>query len=60
MSLFEVDRNGLRNQIEKRGRGWIVGELAQNAWDANGVRDVKVTLTPVEGRPLAVLVVEGR
>lgn len=55
MSLFEVDRHGLRNQIAKRGKARVLGELLQNAWDAIGVQNVSLTLTAIAARPQAHL-----
>lgn len=51
---FEVDRDGLRKLLEKRGKAFAVFELIQNAWDTDA-KHVTVNLSPVEGKPLAVL-----
>jgi hypothetical protein len=58
MGALEVDLTGLRKLIAKRGKGWIIGELLQNAWDAlqacpndEGTGRVEVTLERVERRP---------
>lgn len=55
---FEVDRDGLARLLERKGKSWVVFELVQNSWDESGATRVDVTLTPVEGRPLARLRVE--
>lgn len=54
---FEVDKEGLAKLLAKRGKGFVVNELIQNAWDTRAKR-VTVTLEAVPGRPLATLVVE--
>lgn len=58
MGWFEVDAKGLAALLERRGKGWAIAELVQNAWDADGVTKVDVRLAPIEGRPLAELIVE--
>jgi hypothetical protein len=58
MNWFDVDKEGLAKLVEKRGRGFVINELLQNAWDCDGVTKVAVKLEPVAGRPLARLVVE--
>jgi len=57
MNWFEVDKKGLAKLMEGRGSAFAVWELLQNCWDED-VTEVKVTLEPVPGRPLAVLTVE--
>lgn len=52
MGWFEVDAKGLAALLERRGKGWAIAELVQNAWDADGVTKVDVQLTPIGGRPL--------
>lgn len=54
---LEVDRAGLAQLVERRGKAYIVFEPAQNAWDET-VTHVRITLTPVAGKPLAQLNVE--
>lgn len=56
-SWLEVDRNGLAQILERRGKGFVVAEVVQNAWDEN-VTKVLLRLEPVPGKPLAELVVE--
>ena len=57
MDWFKVDKNGLAQLIERRGRTFVVFELLQNAWDQNVTR-VDVTLKPADERGYAKLVVE--
>jgi len=57
MGWFDVDREGLAKLLERRGKGWVLAELLQNAWDAPGATSVSLTLEPVPGRPLADLVI---
>lgn len=42
MGRFEVDRKGLAKLLDGRGRAWVLCELVQNAWDADGVTRVEV------------------
>jgi len=56
--MFDVDREGLRKLLERRGKGAIVAELISNAWDEPGVTRVTVKLAKLSGRPLAKLIVE--
>lgn len=42
MGRFEVDRKGLAKLLDGRGRAWVLCELVQNAWDADGVTRVDV------------------
>lgn len=53
---FEIDPAGLAMILERRGRGWIVGELVANGFDA-GATSVQVHAEPVAGRPLVKLTV---
>ncbi len=53
---FEVDKNGLAKLLARRGKGFVVSELIQNAWDTDA-KEVTVTLAPIEGVPYASLVV---
>lgn len=53
-SWFEVDRDGLAKLLRRKGLAFALYELVQNAWDTNTKR-VLVELTPVPGRPAAVL-----
>ena len=54
---FRVDKQGLGKLMERRGKAFVVYELLQNCWDTDA-KTVTVTLEPVEGRPVARLVVE--
>jgi hypothetical protein len=57
MTWFDVDRHGLRAQLERRGIAFAIFELAQNAWDSGSPR-VRIHLEPLAGAPFAVLEVE--
>ncbi|MBI2808671.1 MAG: hypothetical protein HYX68_27090 [Planctomycetes bacterium] len=54
---FEVDKQGLRNLVERQGIGRLIAELVQNALDED-VTIVAVQLLPLPGRPLVALAVE--
>ncbi len=54
---FAVDKRGLRKIAYRRGSGWIVRELFQNALDENVTR-VEMVLEPVPDRPMAKLRIE--
>jgi hypothetical protein len=41
---LEVDVEGLRKTLVRKGKAWALFELIQNSWDANST-EVKVTLT---------------
>ncbi|MBE0545434.1 MAG: hypothetical protein IH623_29190 [Verrucomicrobia bacterium] len=56
-SWFEVDKQGLAQILERKGKEFTLFELVQNAWDEPGVTTVNVTLE-VQGRNRARLVVE--
>jgi len=50
---LEVDLKGLRElQARRPSRLWILLELVQNAWDADGVREVHVDLIRRSNSPL--------
>lgn len=55
---FEVDKAGLAKLLEDRGKAFAVLELIQNAWDAEGVTRVDVTLVAEPERARWSLVVE--
>jgi hypothetical protein len=57
LPAFEVDRRGLAQILERRGKGFVLPELIQNALDED-VRRVTVTLEPVKGRSVARVQVE--
>ena len=46
---FTIDPNGLRQLLARRGYGFIVHELVQNAWDAPGVKHVSITIVDDKG-----------
>lgn len=48
MKWFEVDRKGLAQLLERKGKEFIVFELTQNAWDEH-TREVRVTLERIAG-----------
>jgi hypothetical protein len=54
---FAVDRAGLAALLERRGKGFVLLELIQNAWDEK-TSTVSISLTPIPGRPAARLIVE--
>jgi len=49
-SWFTVDKEGLAKLMERRGVGFVLTELLQNAWDEDGVTRVEASLAPVKGR----------
>jgi len=53
-----ADKKGLAQLIEKRGKAFALGELIQNAWDENGVTEVNVWLTRIEGKALVRIEIE--
>lgn len=55
-SWFQVDKDGLRKLIDKRGKAFVVYELIQNAWDTNAT-NISVQLEKLPGKPFAELVV---
>lgn len=54
---LEVDRQGLAQILERKGKEFALFELAQNAFDEPGVTKINVTLA-AQGRNRARLVVE--
>src|SRR5215467_8497562 len=46
---FDVDPDGLRLLLARRGYGFVVQELVQNAWDAPDVKNVAIALTQEKG-----------
>ena len=48
---FTVDKDGLAQILEKRGKGFAVLELIQNAWDEDGVTRVDVRVDRINGSP---------
>jgi len=48
-SWLEVDKNGLKQTLMRKGISWAILELAQNSWDEDSTR-VDISLTkPVNG-----------
>src|SRR5213080_1932246 len=56
-SWFEVDKQGLAQVLDRKGKEFALFELVQNGWDEPGVTKVSVTLES-QGRNRARLVVE--
>lgn len=56
-SIFEVDQKGLAKLLQRRGIEFILYELFQNAVDAEGVKEVRINLEKLPGRPAATIVV---
>jgi len=54
---FEVDKLGLAQILERKGKEFALFELVQNAWDEPGVTKVSVALEH-QGRNRALLMVE--
>lgn len=46
--MFEVDRQGLKQLLERKGKAFALLELVQNAWDQNVTR-VDITFTKAPG-----------
>lgn len=55
---YEAEKEGLAMLLEKRGKAFAISELVQNAWDADGVTEVVVSLQPIKNSPTALLQVE--
>lgn len=53
---FAVDKEGLSKVLARRGKGFVVNELIQNAWDTQA-KNIVVTLEPLYGRAMARLTV---
>jgi len=47
---FQTSKTGLAKIARRRGLGYVLLELVQNAWDT-GAKKVQVEFRPVEGRP---------
>jgi hypothetical protein len=54
---FTIDKAGLAQRLEARGKSFAVFELVANAWDS-GASFVHVTVEPVAGEPYAVVHVQ--
>ncbi len=57
MNWFDIDKKGLAELLELRGKEFILYELLQNAWDEDST-EVRVTLEKLPGRPAASITVE--
>jgi hypothetical protein len=57
MHWFSVDKKGLAELLELRGKEFILFELLQNAFDEESTK-VQVTFEKLPGRPAARLIVE--
>ena len=57
LPAFEVDRRGLAQILERRGKAFVLLELIQNALDED-VRRVEVVIEPTAGRAKAHVRVE--
>lgn len=57
MAWLEINKEGLAQVLERRGKSWALFELIQNAWDS-GARNVRVTIEPIPNSPFTKLVVE--
>lgn len=56
-SWFTVDKAGLADILERRGKAFAILELVSNAWDAQGVTEVRITTEPCIGSPYVKLMV---
>ena len=54
---FDVDKEGLAKLVERRGKGVVLLELLQNAWDTRGARNVTAHLIK-DGRGVAEVLVQ--
>lgn len=54
---YEVDKDGWFKVIEQKGRGRILSELIQNAWDEDGVTKVTLDITPIPNKPFSTLII---
>ncbi len=54
---FQVDKEGLRKILERRGKALILAELLQNSWDTDA-KNVEVILDKIPGRPFARIIVK--
>jgi hypothetical protein len=53
-SWLEVDKNGLKQTLKRKGVSWAILELAQNSWDEDSTRvDISLT-TPINGKSTLV------
>lgn len=57
MKWFDVDKQGLSQLLEEKGKAFAVCELLQNAWDADDTSEVFVEMNPLPNSPFVELVV---
>jgi hypothetical protein len=57
MAWLEINKAGLAEVLERRGKSWALFELIQNAWDS-GAHNVVVTIEPIPNSPFTTLTVE--
>ena len=57
MTWFEVDKEGLRKLLKRRGPAFALAELIQNAWDEDSSR-VLIEIGPTQDPALTLLKVE--
>lgn len=53
---IDVDLDGLRQTLARRGKAWLLYELVQNCWDTAATR-VRVVTRPIASRPLVELTI---
>jgi hypothetical protein len=44
LPTFEVDKEGLRKLLDRKGKSFVLTELISNAWDEEGVTNVEVSI----------------
>lgn len=57
MEWFSVDRKGLAQLLERKGKSFVLFELVQNAWDEQSTQ-VTITLERIPSTRFVRLVVE--
>src|SRR4051812_40124595 len=58
MGMFEIDRQGLRKLLERRGKEFLLYELFQNAWDQNVTEVTALFVKPPGSRVATISVVD--
>lgn len=51
MTWFEVDRGGLAQVLGRQEPARAIAELISNAWDEQGVTEVRVEIQAIQGKP---------